>query len=212
MKVIDLPVTKLKGAPWNSNQMDPQMIARLGESIKRYGLVQNPVVRLIDNDLYEVIDGNWRWKVLSEMEIDTIPCAVVDVDDANARILAQALNRIEGEDDLGLRAEMFREILHTIPEQDVLAILPETADSLQALASLGQETIAAYIENWQQAQSARLKHLQFQLTSSQLEVIEEALVQWQTQAKNFSDDSPNSRGTALYLLCKHFLESRKEAQ
>ncbi len=56
-----------------------------------------------------------------------------------------------------------------------LALLPETASSLQALASLGQDSIADYLQAWQQAQHARLKHLNFQLTPEQREVAEQAL-------------------------------------
>ncbi len=73
---------------------------------------------------------------------------MVEVDDANARLLAQALNRIHGEDDLGLRAELIKEVLASLPEDQVLAVIPETASSLQALSALSQETMAAYLENW----------------------------------------------------------------
>jgi ParB family chromosome partitioning protein len=134
---------------------------------------------------------------------------VVEADDANARLLAQALNHIQGQDDLGLQAELIKEVLQSLPQEAVLSLLPETAQSLQALASLGQETMAHYLKNWQQAQSARLKHLQFQLTPIQLEVVEEALTQALPQAKAEQGDSPNARGTALYLLCQAYLEQQR---
>ena len=35
--------------------------------------------------------------------------------------------------------------------------------------------MAGYLQNWQRAQQARLKHLQFQLTPTQLELVQEAL-------------------------------------
>ncbi len=64
---------------------------------------------------------------------------VVNLDDAPARLLTQALNRIQGEDDLGLRAELVRTILETIPEKEITAVLPETAGSLRSLASYMQK-------------------------------------------------------------------------
>lgn len=88
----------------------------------------------------------------------------MDLNDARARLLAQAFNRIQGEDDLGLRAELIRQVLEALPQEDVLSLLPETAESLAALSSLGQEGMADHLQNWQRAQLARLKHLQFQLT------------------------------------------------
>ncbi len=206
MKIIELPLNQLREAPWNPNQMEKNGLARLRESVRRYGLVQNLAVRPIDKDTYEVLSGNQRLKVLKEAGFPHAPCVVVNLDDAHARLLAEALNHIRGEDDLGLRAELVRKVLETISEDEVVAILPETADSLKALASMGQETIAAYLQNWQQAQAARLKHLQFQLTAKQLEVIEEAITRVLPQANQARGDSPNVRGTALFLLCKSYLE------
>lgn len=209
MNVIDIPLSHLREARWNANTVDEGTLARLGESIRRYGLVQNLVVRALDTDTYEVLSGNQRLKLLKEAHMASAPCVVVNVDDAHARLLAEALNRIHGEDDLGLRAELLRNVLAAVPESQVLAILPETANSLSALASIGKETVADYLQNWQRAQAARLKHLQLQLTPAQLEVVEEALAVFLPQACQTKRDSPNIRGTALYLLCKTYLESKR---
>ena len=45
MQVNDLSINDLLEAPWNPNQGDSAMLARLSESISRYGIVQNLVVR-----------------------------------------------------------------------------------------------------------------------------------------------------------------------
>ncbi len=205
MKTIELPLDRLREVPWNPNRMDEHMMARLRESIKSYGLVENLVVRQM-GDIYEVLSGNQRLMVLRDLGLKAVPCVVADLDDAHARLLAQALNHIQGQDDLGLRAELVKTILDTIPEKEIAAILPETVENLKTLASMGQETIAEYLENWQKAQAARLRHLQFQLTTKQLEVIEEAMAKIMPQASQMQRDNPNARGTALYLLCKSYLE------
>jgi len=134
---------------------------------------------------------------------------VVEADNSQAALLSQALNRIQGEDDLGLRAELLREVMAKLPEADVLAILPETARSLQALTSMGQEDMAAHLQAWQKAQGARLKHFQAQLTQPQLDVVEQALSLALSQSQVEHDEgNPNQRGMALYLLCKSYLEGR----
>ena len=66
----------------------------------------------------------------------------IEPDDAQARLLAQALNRIHGADDLGLRAELLRQVLKTVPETEILSLLPETKGSLSALTSMNQDTMA----------------------------------------------------------------------
>ena len=206
MQIIEIPLNKLVEAPWNPNQLDPAMLARLTESISRYGLVQNLVVRPLGDGTYEVLSGNQRLQVLRERGHEVVPCVVVELDDAPARLLAQALNRVHGEDDLGLRAELVREVLDKLSQEEVLSLLPETAESLSSLCSLGQEDMAEYLASWQKAQAARLKHLQFQLTSAQTEVVEEVLARLLPGARESRGDSPNARGTALYLLCLGYLE------
>ena len=206
MQTVEIPLTKLMVAPWNPNQEDHAMLARLSESISRYGLVQNLVVRPLGAGTYEVLSGNQRLQVLRGRGHEVVPCVVVELDDARARLLAQALNRVHGEDDLGLRAELVREVLDKLPQEEVLSLLPETAESLQVLTSLGQEDMAEYLASWQKAQEARLKHLQFQLTLAQTEVVEEVLARLLPGARESRGDSPNARGTALYLLCLGYLE------
>jgi ParB family chromosome partitioning protein len=142
------------------------------------------------------------------MNMKTAPCHIVEVDDAKARLLAQALNHLQGEDDFGLKAVMMEKILGSLSQKEVLEILPETAGSLQSLASLNQNTVAHYLQNWQDSQQSRLKHLIFHLTAAQFEIVVEALTQMIPEAKSGQFGNPNSRGTALYLLCKEFL--RKE--
>ncbi len=63
-----------------------------------------------------------------------------------------------------------------------------------------------YLQNWQRAQEARLKHLQFQLSPAQLEVVQEALAHLLPTAKDSLEGNPNTRGTALFLLCQRYLK------
>jgi len=219
MTVVELPLNRLSRAPWNSNQMNPPMIDHLRNSIRRFGLVENLVVRETVNDCFEVLSGNQRLEVLEQLGHEVVPCIVVELDDAQARLLAQALNAIQGEDDLGLRAEVMRKIMETTSQKDILALLPETADSLMSLASLGHEDIAAHLEAWQKAQSARLRHLTVQLTSDQMEVVEMALERLLPEAANSLIEgklenrivSPNARGQAMFLLCQKFLNHEAES-
>jgi ParB family transcriptional regulator, chromosome partitioning protein len=211
MKVIDVPIEQIHEASWNANQMDEAMHSRLRHSIERFGLVLPLVVRPTGLGSFETIGGAQRLAMLRELGITAAPCVVVEGDDAHARLLAQALNHIQGQDDLGLRAELFKEVLKTLPQQEVLSLLPETTQGLKAMVSLGQDDIASYLQNWQQAQEARLKHLAFQFTPAQLEVVEAALTRVMPLAKEAQGDNPNIRGTALFLLCESYLKQQEGA-
>ncbi len=67
MKVIELPIDQLVEAPWNPNQMDQAMLAKLRRSLIGFGLVMYLVVRLLCKDVYEVLSGNQILKVLKEL-------------------------------------------------------------------------------------------------------------------------------------------------
>jgi ParB family chromosome partitioning protein len=209
MEVIELKIELLKEAPWNVNQIGEAMLQRLRSSIMKYGLVQNLVVRP-RGDWYEVLSGNQRLKLLHEFDVRMVPCVVVRVNDSHARLLAQALNHIHGEDDLGLRAELLREVMNVIPEEEVLTILPETLDGLKGMANLGQETVAGYLQNWEKARAVRLKNLQFKLTGEQLQSVETAIERALPEARRQQGISPNTRGIALYLICKSYLEKENK--
>ena len=206
MEIVEIPLRKLREAPWNPNVMDAIMLERLRASIMRYGLVENLIVRRMGSGSYEILSGNHRLKVMQGLGMGSALCVVLEVDDCQARLLAQALNHVRGQDDLGLRAALLRDVLKTLTQEEVLAVLPEGAEGLNTLASLGQDTMAGYLQKWEQARPARLKHLVFQLTAAQLETVQQALERVLPMAKESQGESPNSRGTGLYLLSKAYLE------
>lgn len=160
MDVIELSVITIEAPSWNPNSMDGDMISYLSRSIRRYGFLVPLVVRAVDNGRYEMVGGAQRLAVIKALGFKEAPCVVVTADGSEARLLSQALNRIQGEDDLGPRAELVREVLSDLPEAEVLGLLPESTHSLNALVSLGQENIADHIQAWDKAQAARLKHLE----------------------------------------------------
>ena len=140
------------------------------------------------------------------MKITEAPCVVVELNDSEAQLLAQALNRIEGEDNPGKKAELMSNILNAMSEADILSILPETAESLRSLSTLGQNNIAGYLENWDKERLKRLKHMPFQLTGDQYQTVEQALLLVKEKAKELKDINPNIKGNCLFLVCEHFME------
>lgn len=210
MLVTEVPVDHISPPTWNPNELDPAMHARLLTSIRRFGLVAPLVIRSVGPGRYETIGGAHRLQVARDLGLVTVPCVMVEADDTEARLLAQALNRIHGEDDPALRMEALHDILGSVPAEEVLRVLPETAASLAGLATLGQTDMAAHLRAWELAQGARLRTLQFHLTNAQLEVVEEALeLVWAGAVGDGSN--PNRRSNALFILCKDYLEQEHSA-
>ncbi len=211
MEIVDLPVDSIFPAEWNPNEMDEAMLAHLRCSIQRFGLVVPLVVRSVGSARFETVGGAHRLLAARDLSMASVPCVVIEADDAGARLLGQALNHIAGSDNLGLRAEVLRDVLESMPQEDVMALLPETAASLQALTSIGKQSIAQALQQWEQAQKARLHHLAFQLTDAQLEVVEQALQRLMPTVA-IQPESPNKRGGALYLLCQDYLEGNQTTE
>ncbi len=208
MKTVDISLTELRPAPWNPNQMDETMMTRLRESISKYGFVEPLVARMIDEEQYEVLSGNQRLKVLEEMGFAMVPCVLVELDNTRAMLLAQALNGLHGEDDLALKGALLKDILSRVSEDEVLSLLPETTESLKSLSLINEMDLAEHLKVWEEAQVARLRHMQLQFTDKQLETVEEAVSLVIHQAKDNGFDNPNTRGNAVFLLCKFYLERR----
>ena len=209
MRVIELPVDAVFEPEWNPNEMDAGMRSRLRRSIDRFGFLVPLVVRPIGKGRYETIGGAQRLSALKESGVSGVPCVVVESDDAEARLLSQVLNHVEGEDNPGLRAELVRGLLDEMPEEEVLDLLPDSADSLRALASLGTQYVAGHLTAWQKARSARLRRLQFQLTEPQLEIVQKALTHAVGGVTN-DEGSPNRRGTALTAICRAYIQSKED--
>ncbi len=138
MNIVDLPIDSIIPAQWNPNEMDLDMLSHLRHSVQRFDLVVPLVVRNVGDNRHETIGGAQRLSVLRELGMTTAPYVVVEADDSEARLLGQALNHVAGSDNLGLRAEVMREILEDKSPEEVMALLPETAASLQALTAVGE--------------------------------------------------------------------------
>lgn len=127
-----LALDELVEAPWNANRMAAGLLARLRRSVVEFGVVENLVARPHPTEAgrFEVISGNQRLRLYRQLELETAPVVVVELDDAQARLLAQVLNRTRGQDDTGAYAALLEEVLQRFTPAEVAGLLPETEASL----------------------------------------------------------------------------------
>lgn len=185
--------------------MAPAITAHLRASLDRFGSVIPLVVRP-DRDGYEVLGGKQRLALFHQQALDPVPCVVVRADDAEARLLAQALNAIHGQDDWNAKAALVRDLVAALPEAEILQLLPETPEALRGWAQLGQQSadsLAKALSAWDEAKVARLERLSFPLTVDQKSVLETALAQMLPILP--ATDTPNRRAIALVTICQQWL-------
>jgi len=70
------------------------------------------------------------------------------------------------------------------------------------------EDLSEHLRAWNRAQSARLKHMTFQLTADQLAVVDRALEYSAVHTVAAAEEAgnPNRRGNALHHLCHAYLD------
>ncbi|MBD3777015.1 MAG: ParB/RepB/Spo0J family partition protein, partial [Thiotrichales bacterium] len=90
LRIEKLPVEQLKpGVYQPRQQFDQNALQELADSIKVQGLVQPIIVKPIDDDRYEIIAGERRWRAAQMAGLDRVPVVVRQAD--NQATLAMAL-------------------------------------------------------------------------------------------------------------------------
>ena len=122
----------------NPRARNPRNLAAIKASINEHGQVEPVVVQKSSN---RVIHGNGRLKVMGELGFTEVACAVLDVDDTQARKLSIVLNRsgeLAGWDDEILSAHL-ADLLSYDPDFDP-GTLGFSDDELDALLTAPSET------------------------------------------------------------------------
>ena len=94
----ELPLARLRPGRYQPRtRMDETSLAELADSIREHGLMQPIVVRACEDDRYEIIAGERRFRAAALAQIDTVPVIVRDVSDENALAMA-LIENIQRED------------------------------------------------------------------------------------------------------------------
>jgi len=110
--------------PWNPNKMTADMYAKALESIQTYGFVDPLLVREHDDGLFQIIDGEHRFRAGSDLGMTDFPCIVLDVDDATAKKLTIVMNELHGQADPHKMGDLLAELLSDTTIDQLLVALP----------------------------------------------------------------------------------------
>ncbi len=107
LQVVDVPLAKLEPARCNPRQISKKEKADLKNSMVQFGCVEPLVVRQED---YSIIGGHQRYYVGLELGLESLPCTVLDISEAEAKVLNVALNKIHGDWDVAKLENLLAEI------------------------------------------------------------------------------------------------------
>jgi ParB family chromosome partitioning protein len=129
-ELVEIGVERLEPNPWNPNRMSPEMYEKLREYVKKEGLVE-PIVVRPRGERYEILGGYHRWKVAGELGYETVPCAVVEMDDRRAKVLSVNLNEMKGQSVTSLLSELIYDLNKELTLEDLETMLPYSERELK---------------------------------------------------------------------------------
>jgi len=207
LNIQELPVSKLQPNPWNPNRMSAEMRHKLKEYIKKEGFVE-PIVVRSKNEYFEILGGYHRWSIAGELNYQTVPCVVIELDDRRARILSINLNEMKGQSLPNLLADLVHDLSKEVTLDDLETQLPysmtELKDSLELLKI--PDGLESYLDEEAAKQEIdRPNILTFVVDDS--ESVEKAIAV--SMARTL--DKP-TRGKALTAICQHYLSGIKQGE
>ena len=198
-RALDIGVHQLAPNSWNPNVQDEATFRRELASIRRFGFVDPIVCRHLSGEMYEIIDGEHRWKAAKDEGLTEIGVNVLHgLSDTAARKLTLQLN-IHGQADSVLLGKELTQI-HDLLGDDTLLGLPWDAQQFADLLALASTEWPTYTEGDDPgATDGEFTKMVFDLPPHAAEVVEEAL------AKAIKAGGSEHRGLALERICADYL-------
>lgn len=116
---------KLKKAEWNYKENDAVLQIKLEENIRTNGQLENIIVRKLDDDFYEIVNGNHRYDAFKACDIhEVIVCDMGEISLEKAQLIALATNETKFKLNDSKLFEILKTISSEIPIMDMAKILP----------------------------------------------------------------------------------------
>lgn len=138
-EIRKLPVSVLVKADWNYKAEDEFVQGKLSENIRRNGQLETILVRRLDDDRYEVVNGNHRLTSLKALGVTE--ALVVDlgtISDTEAKRLAIELNETRFPSDSIRLSVLLNELKQEQGDMDLLETLPYDRREYDRLVALSQ--------------------------------------------------------------------------
>jgi ParB family chromosome partitioning protein len=151
-ELLKLPIEQLIPGKYQPRRgMSDAGLEELSLSIQSQGIIQPIVVRLVEDDKYEIIAGERRWRAAKLAQLDIVPCLVKDVPDESAVAIA-LIENIQREDLNAMEEAVALERLLTefeLTHQEVAVAIGKSRTTVSNLLRLNKlnEEVKTLLEN-----------------------------------------------------------------
>ncbi|MET0785467.1 MAG: nucleoid occlusion protein [Paenisporosarcina sp.] len=133
-EVVKIPLTSIIPNRYQPRTIfDDSKIEELARTIHTHGVIQPIVVRKIDNDQYEIIAGERRFRAMTKLEWSEVPAIVRNLSDKETASVALIEN---------LQREELTAIEEALAYQKLLELHELTQEALAQRLGKGQSTVA----------------------------------------------------------------------
>lgn len=201
-----LPLDWLVPNAWNPNKMTESMFEKELNSIKEFGFVDPITVRQLSAELYEIIDGEHRWRAAGRLGMTAVPCTIVrGLCDQQVKKLTPILNGLRGEPDPAKLSDLLRDLLASETTESLLRTMPFEVGQFNDLAGIAPFDWDAFEEQMNQP-TGRSKESwverTYRMPADAAGVIDSAIKLVQ------SDGMPDWQ--ALEFICADYLAGRND--
>lgn len=131
---------------WNPNVLTDLKYKSLKNSIKQFPEIlqgQRIIVRVhpTEKDQYQILNGEHRWRIATELKFKTVPIGLIDEPDNNkAKLISLALANV-GEEDYDKKLDVIYDIQQEIDLSEIANLIGEDKNALATIVDeLHQDT------------------------------------------------------------------------
>lgn len=194
----------LEPNPWNPNQMDPEMLNSARASIDKFGFVDPVTTRTLNAWSYQIIDGEHRWKIAIERNLETIPVFNLGpLEDSIAQQLTIVLNETRGQANPQKLGELLKTLMAKETKETLLSALPytrEAFDRLTGLPELNWDDLSAKRPQLSGERPSAWVERTYRMPRESAEILDQAIAKVREEA-----DTEPSEWAALELICADYL-------
>lgn len=208
--IVQIPISQIRPNDYNPNVVADNIMRQLVKSITREG-VQNPVsvrkgVSPEGEEIYVIIDGEHRWRALSELGSETCPCVIKEKDKFDAMIETINMNKLRGEFDTVKLAQVLTSLQEKYSLEELEDLIGYTDQELLSYKEMLSHDFGDFADepnnlgellgNGKDEMSSLVNKFEVEVSLQNLDWIESAI-----KMIDMSD-----RGVGLANICKEYLE------
>lgn len=191
---------------WNPNKMTDFMYEKAVESLKEFGFIAPVIVRLFSdngsNKIYQIIDGEHRWRAALSIGMKEIPVIIVDeLTEDQAKKLTVVLNELKGQFDPGKLSDLLGELASSSSVEDLLNSMPFTSDMLKGFVGLDNIPLPKQVKAERGKRDERWVERTFRMPAAADEVLRDAI----NSAKRVAGDPDMEDWRAIELVAAEYL-------